>query len=295
MFSSSVKAEDNNYISGNNDYKITERIDSFFIKHPNKKKVFWSPEIEGKSRYAFSIPKDAYLFSKKYSDTSDLYYLSGQIDNGLKFKPNRSKGINFYVSKSNFKANFQQRLQSNIIAGVFLEKNESFGITLNKEIILTEKNLGVFGFEQSQGEPTTFKAKLITLNKNETSELFSSISHKFNSNIFDVDVRNTWFDIANQIDFTLGIKRNNSKVTSDIYASVGKKKTKFQVGLNQIKDNSSLSFFIKLKFEDIIDKKYLDSKLIISSENSITHDEYLSLKGFRRHNLDALWRKNMNF
>ncbi|MDB4071863.1 hypothetical protein N9512_05330, partial [Amylibacter sp.] len=72
MLNSTVKAEINNYLTGNNEYKITQRIDSFFIEHPSKKRVFWLPEIKGKSRYVFLIPKDAYLNSKKYLDASDL-------------------------------------------------------------------------------------------------------------------------------------------------------------------------------------------------------------------------------
>jgi len=85
LLNNSVKADVSNYISGNNNEKINQQIDRFFIKNPNEKSVFWVPEINGKSRYAFSIRKNAYLSSKKYADASDLYYLSEKIDEGLKF------------------------------------------------------------------------------------------------------------------------------------------------------------------------------------------------------------------
>ena len=68
----SVKADTLNYIVGNDKEKINQRIDNFFIKHSNEKRVFWVPEIYGKSRYAFSIQKGPYLSSKKYADASYL-------------------------------------------------------------------------------------------------------------------------------------------------------------------------------------------------------------------------------
>ena len=53
LLNSSVKADNTNYIVGNNQDKITERIDTFFIKNPNDESLIWVPEIKGKSRYAF--------------------------------------------------------------------------------------------------------------------------------------------------------------------------------------------------------------------------------------------------
>ena len=63
IFNSPVKAEVYNYIVGNNEDKIRQRIDSFFAEHPNEQRVFWFPEIKGKSRYGFSIPKNAYFIT----------------------------------------------------------------------------------------------------------------------------------------------------------------------------------------------------------------------------------------
>ena len=78
-----------------------ENIDQFFLQNPQKKNVIWTPKIKGKSRYSFSIPRDAYYISKKHSDASDLYYLSKQIDSGLKFQSNKSKNIDIVISENN--------------------------------------------------------------------------------------------------------------------------------------------------------------------------------------------------
>ena len=99
FFNNSVKADSYNYILGNKE-KINERINSFFIKYPNENIVFWVPEINGKSRYAFSIQKRCIFNLKEiHSDASDLYYLSEKIDDGLKFEPNKSKNIDILYQK----------------------------------------------------------------------------------------------------------------------------------------------------------------------------------------------------
>lgn len=296
LLNSSVKAEVNTYIFGQNKYKITQRIDSFFAKYPNEKRVFWLPEVKGKSRYIFSVPKNAYLISKKYSDASDLYYSSKKIDNGLKFEPNNLKSVDIFLFENNSKVIFKQRFLSNINAGLFFEKKEnSFGMILSKDFIILKNVLGNFGLEQAKDNYTTFNLNSVRLNKNENSELYGNISHKFKSNILNMDVGYTWFDIANQFDFTVNINRNNDIITSDIYASMGEENMKFRVGLNQISKNSNMNIFLNLKLENIIEKKHFRSSISMSSKNGINIDDNLSLKRFRKKTLDSIWRKDFKF
>ena len=70
---------------------------------------------------------------------------------------------------------------------------------------------------------------------------------------------------------------------------------KFQIGLNHIKNNSNMNLFFNLKFENTLDKKNLATNLLITSKDSIFGLRNLSLKSFRRKNLDILWKKNMNY
>ena len=79
----SLQAEEVNYISYDINTSVVSKIDKFFTEKPQKTNVIWTPKINGRSRYAFSIPKDAYLISKKHSDSSELYYLSEIIDRDL--------------------------------------------------------------------------------------------------------------------------------------------------------------------------------------------------------------------
>ena len=70
---------------------------------------------------------------------------------------------------------------------------------------------------------------------------------------------------------------------------------KFQVGLDQIKNRSNMNMFFNLKFENTLNKRNIGSNVIITSKKSIFGLKKLSLKSFRRKNLDRLWKKHMNY
>ena len=127
-----------------------DNIDQFFIQNPEEKNVIWAPKVKGKSKYTFSIPKNAYLISKNHADASDLFYLSEQTDSGLKFQSNKSKNIDIVISEKNSNLILSQSILSNINAGLFFKNKEkkSFGLILNKDVILSKNALSNFGIEQ---------------------------------------------------------------------------------------------------------------------------------------------------
>ena len=159
LLSSSVRAEINNHIFGNNEHNITKKIDRYFAKYPNEKRVILHPVINAKSRYAISIPKDGYLISKKYFDFSDLYYLSHKIDHGLIFQPNKSNHLEAIISKNNSKLVFNQSFLSNVNIGLFSQqkKQKSFGLALGKDLIISRSILCNFGVEQIKDKNAVFK------------------------------------------------------------------------------------------------------------------------------------------
>jgi hypothetical protein len=293
----SIQAEEsNNVIIGYNNL-IMNKIDEFFLTQTQKKNVIWTPIIEGKSKYAFSIPKDAYLRSVNHGDSSDLYYLSEKIDTGLNFQPNNSKNIEIITSENDSQLILGQNILSNINARLFLRNKDrkSFGFKLDKDVIIFENVLGSFGFEQAKGENIVFDAKFVKISNNEDSEFYGNINHKYKSDHLNVGIGNTWFEILNQFDFSVGIQEQDKKVEADLYATFGDKKMKFQIGLNQIKSNSNMNLFFNLKFENILNKKKFGTNLIITSQDSIPALRNLSLKSFRKKNLDNLWRKHINY
>ena len=129
MLPMSSHAKEINTISTDSSKSPVENIDQFFIQNSQKENVIWAPKIKGKSRYSFSISRDAYYISKKHSDASDLFYLSEQNDSGLKFQSNKSKNIDIVISENNSNLILSQSILSNINAGLFLKNKEniSFG------------------------------------------------------------------------------------------------------------------------------------------------------------------------
>ena len=291
----SINAKEINHIATNFNKSALENIDQFFLQSPRENNVIWTPKIKGKSKYAFLIQKDAYLISKKHSDASDLYYLSEQIDSGLKLKPSKSKNIDIFISENNSNLYLSQNILSNLNAGFFLKNKEkiSFGLSLNKDVIIIKNTLGNFGVEQAKDEHTAFNLKFVRLSNSENSEFYGNINHEFKSDYLNVGIGNTWFDIVNQFDLTLGIYEQSKKLESEFYATFGDEKMKFQVGLNQIKKNSNMNVFFNLKFENILNKENFGSNVIITSKESIFGLKELSLKSFRKKNLDILWKKHM--
>jgi hypothetical protein len=293
----SIQAEEsNNVIIGFNESIINE-IDDFFSTRPTEKNVIWAPKVKGKSKYTFSIPKNAYLISKIHADESDLFYLSDQIDSGLKFHSNEFKNIDIVISGDNSNLILRQSILSDIDVGLFLRNKEkiSFGANLNKDIIISKNTLGNFGVKQAKGEHAEFNVKFVKLSNRENSELYGNINHKYKSGHIHVGIGNTWFEILNQFDLTVGLQGQDKKVESEFYATIGDEKIKFQLGFDQIESSSKLNMFFNLQIENTLSNGNLGSNVIITSKESIFGLKKLSLKSFRKKNLDKLWKKYFIF
>ena len=293
----SIQAEESNHVIIGFNNSIINELDYFFSTQPTKKNVIWAPEVKSKSKYTFSIPKNAYLISKNHADASDLFYLSEQIDSGLKFQSNKSKNIDIVISENNSNLILSQSILSNINAGLFLKNKEkiSFGVNLNKDVIISKNALGNFGVEQAKDEYTVFNAKFVKLSYNENSEFYGYINHEFKSDHLNIGIGNTWFDIANQVDLTLGIHEQGKKVETEFFATIGDENIKFQIGFNQIKNNSNMNMYFNLEFENTLNMRNFGSNVILTSKESMFGLKKLSLKDFRKKNLDKLWKKYMNY
>jgi hypothetical protein len=293
----SINAKEINYTSTDLNKSAEENINQFFLQNPTENNVIWVPKVKGKSRYAFSIQKDAYLISKKHADASDLFYLSEINDNGLKFHSNKSKNIDIFISENNLNLILSQSVLSDVNIGLFLKDKGkiSFGVNLNKDVIISKNIFGNFGVDQAKDENTIFNAKFVKLSNNENSEFYGNINHEFNSDHLNVGISNTWFDIANQFDITLGVHEKSKKVESEFFATLGDENIRFQIGLDQISNGSNMNMFFNLKIENTYNKKNFGSNIMITSKEDTFGLNKLSLKSFRKKNLDKLWKAHMKY
>ena len=111
----------------------------------------------------------------------------------------------------------------------------------------------------------------------------------------DASIGNTWFEILNQFDFTLGLQKQDKKIESELYVTFGDEKKSFQIGLDQIKNNSNMNLFFNFKFDNTLNMRNFGSNIIMTSKDSIFGLKKLSLKSFRKKNLDKLWKKYLNY
>ena len=220
--------------------------------------------------------------------------MSEKIDEGLKFEFNKSKQIEIYLLKNNFHATYRQRHLLGITTGIFFEKeNNSFGMILNKDLLISKNSVLNFGFKHAKN--IVFDTKFVKLLNNEESEIFSNLDYEFNSDILNIGVGRTWFEIANQYDMTVGVKEQDKKLEAELYATFGDGTMKFQIGLDQIKNLSDPNIFFNLKFENTLDMGNLRTNIYLSSKDSIQGLRNLSLKSFRKKNLDKLWKTYMSY
>ncbi|MDB4245689.1 hypothetical protein N9832_05140 [Amylibacter sp.] len=293
-----MKSEVNNYIFGGNDkYLLTQRIDNFFSKHPEEKKIFWKPEINGKSRYAFSISKEAFNRAKRYTDTSDLYYHTKKIDEKLSFKADNSKKINLFLQKHDYKLIYKQNITSSINASVFFQKKNDkyYGLILDKNIIALENILGNLAIEQSYDEYPILNVKFVKLTNNENSEIYYNIEYRIKSDYYNSELRYTWFDIASQVDLSMAIKKKNREIYREINTKFRNKNKEFRIGLQQSKNNSKINLFFDLKLNNIFNKKLYNSSVSLGLNNYSIAENNLSLKYLRKKSLDSFWQRNMQF
>ena len=297
FFSTPMRAQEIQYLITDSKIKVSDSIDTFFSKNLNESKAIWLPVIDGKSRYAFSIPKDAYYISKKYADTSDLYYLTNKIDNKLSFHQNEVQIINMHVAKNEYKFMYKKSTLFNTNFGIFYQnlKNKSLGLTLDKNFILFENSFGKIDIELFKDYYPLIQTKFVRLNNNENSEINFNFEHEIKSNIFDLGGYYTWFDTANQMDISAGMKNKNKKLYAEIFATLEHKGKAIKLGLNKVTNKSDINIFFNINLKNLFAIKDMNVILDINSSNYFNSDKKLSLKSLRKKNLDVIWRDEMYF
>ncbi|MDC1411953.1 hypothetical protein N8370_04415 [Amylibacter sp.] len=292
-----TNANEIDYIVDEFDIPITKKIDSFFNNYSNKSKVHLVPKINGKSRYAFTISKKAYNYSKIFSDTSDLYYLSDKFDNNMALYPNKLKNIEFRLSKNNIKFTYSQNFLPNINTSIFFQMLEQspYGLMFDKDFIFMHEGFGNLNIQLSKGEYPLIETKIVNLMNKENSELYVNFSHEVKSNEISLGASYTWFELVKNFDLSADFVKGIETQYSKIYLTPDYDTVKFDFGVQKFENNSDLNLFFNLRIDNILKHKKLKSSLIMNSLNDTEYDKKLSLKFLRKRYLDSYWRKRVYF
>jgi len=297
FLAASLHAQEKYYIFDDKNSSINHKIDEFFLSNPAKRKIQLIPVVSGKSRYGFSIPKTAYDFSKKYSDTSDLFYLSDKKENNLHLHPSKTKNIDIMLTKQNYKLKFKQDLYQKVNAGFFLQNttDNPFGIMLDKDFVIFKKNLGNVGINQSKGRYPTFQTKIVSLSNDENSEIYANFNYEINDNEYSFYISHKSFNVFDKFDFTLGLQETDNKLSTNISFSISDQNMRFNAGVEKLEDIHNIKFFLTLDFFKFNVEKDISTKITLNSQSKFREENMLSLRNFRKQNLDNLWRKSINF
>ena len=284
-------------VVSNSTQDVTDEINRIFTNNPNTKNVIWRPLVNGRSLYSFNIPKKAFSISKKSKDTSALFYMVRKKKRELIFHSPNVKNIDILSNGENFRFDMHVSSFSNMSYGIYTKKddNNSFGITLKKDFMVLNEDLFNLKLDQPIKEYPTFNAQLITLINDEKSQISYDINHKFKSDALNGGIKATWFEVLNDYNLNLGVKKNNNQIFNEFYLSTVKKNIEIQFGFTEIDKISKPNIFFDVKFNNIFKGKSIKANVILNSKRNLIHYNSVSLEHLRERNLDKIWRENMNF
>lgn len=285
-------AKENNIIISH-DEKITNYVDNFFLKNPKQKIFTWMPVVDGKHRFKFLIPKDAYFRSKHNNDANDLYYLTKKIDEGLSLHSTNVKRIDFLLSKNDKKLIYTQNLFSNVNGGLFFKNNDRPGLFIDKDFVLYKNILGNLEIENTEGDYPIIKTRFSNLLLDENSEVFVRLNYIHKSQTMNNEINYTWFDVKDNFDIILGLHKDNKDLSSKLYASSNVNNMKWKLGVNKSKKKINLFFEFSKNFA--ISRHKINSYINISSENFFDSYRKSTLKDIRTQNQELTWRNGINF
>ena len=284
-------------VVSNSTQDVTDEINMIFTNNPNTKNVIWRPLVNGRSLYSFYIPKKAFSISKKSKDTSELFYMVRKKKRELIFHSPNVKNIDILSNGENLRFDMHVSSFSNMSYGIYTKKddNNSFGITLKKDFMVLNQDLFNLKLYQPIKEYPTFNAQLITLINDEKSQISYDINHKFKSDALNGGIKAIWFEVLNDYNLNLCVKKNNNQIFNEFYLSTVKKNIEIQFGFTEIDKISKPNIFFDVKFNNIFKGKSIKANVILNSKRNLINYNSVSLEHLRERNLDKIWRENMNF
>jgi len=291
IFPQSLKSEELNI----NTIKDTQFIESYFNDYPEARNIIWAPEVDGFTRFEFKISKNAYFRSKKYKDSSDLYYLSKVEDNDISLTSRPLRNFGLTLKKSQYKLSYLQNINENFLIGAHIlpSDNRSFGGEFSYTKVMDNSKLFNIYTVIKNNNMSNIKLTGTSLNKNEFSEffLFGKLYEHQKHNIFSVGQR--WFDAYHNYDIVPAITHRENKLELSLLTEATFANYNIKFGVNAQKKSKQPKVFFEIT-KVFFGKNHSKYSINAKSSNSSNID-YKSLKSTRIHALPQIWKENFSF
>lgn len=287
----------NQFIKLDHNDKLVTEINNFFIKNHNDQYVFWAPVTDGISGHVFKIQRNAFELSKKYKDTSELFYLTDIKTDELIFFPDENKIININKAENYLNFSYGQNILPSTRLGLFykIENDSNLGLFFENKFVTADKNLGKIKIEQLIHQYPTLNISSVNLFNHESFEVYANVQHKIKSDDIFGRLHYTLFEFLNDIDFNLGAQNYNKELALETYLSFVKKDIQIKFGFDVKKRYSDKNIFFELKLNNVYSKSDINTNISLSSRNFLWQENVMSLKKFRKDYADVKWRNGMKF
>jgi hypothetical protein len=285
-----AQEQNKKYPVGNN--ILTEKIDRFFLKNPDKLFFVWVPIIKGKSRLNFTIPKLGYEASKKHDDTADLFYLSKLNNENLVFHDNKIKNIKLQVNSTDKRFSYNQNFFKDTDIGFFIQniKNKKLGLTFKKEFIINNNSIFSLGFEHPFKNYLLVNMGISKLSFSENYELFSNFNYETEKKTTQIEIGNIWFDVFDHYDITTSFYRETNHISSAIYFTHYNKNMKIIAGVDKEINKKDLNLFISLNLNIFSKNNNLNTDINIKNKSILDKYNRISLRDYRNKSAHKIWR-----
>jgi hypothetical protein len=277
--------------------KNIKSLNDFFLENPITNKFTWSPNFGDLERFSFIIPRKGYFFAEKLQDSSELYYLSKVVDDGLNFveKTKLNTRVQFELSGDTTHLMFSKKIRKNLSAGLnaISKDSFSFGSNITYQYILNKMAILNFEIVAQPYKLSQLKMSTVHLSKNEQYEIFLSYNIYENVRPNQLNFGITWFDINDFFDITTSAEYVKTSLNFDIYSTLEFKENRFNIGMKNIQNTSSSTIY--MEFTRPLHRVKSTEYLVRLNNGKGINFTRKSLKKLRKKELPDIWRKRMSF
>ena len=273
-------------------------VSDFFDATPDADRFVWVPQIQGLSRYGFTIPREGFRRAEIYQDSSDLYYLSDLRDLGLATGDAPASSWTAVWAKDSMALGVEGSWAPSYRAGLRVQSGGGSKIqgVLRRQVVVSEQT--IVGLSAEIGSSTALRlvGEAVSLAAHEHSELFANIAVEAGGRLLWGEVGKTWFEVGANLDLYASAYSRAGHTQAQVLLHYGQSNYQINLGVQDL-FSSSPSLVLELAVHP---KPHggVNSEIVI--RNSRIKEPWLgfrrqSLKSLRRVEMAQAWREGMGY